>query len=236
MNNVSLEAIEKTREEELKEFHLSSDDLNEARSKIKIIDEDESNKLGKELFEMLTNKTVKYQDYNFDEVIELIYKGANINYKDEEKENFPLLVCARKGFTKTAFALIRLGADVNLVNNYLTTATMAAARHGNTRLLKILILMGADVNAKCKDGDTALMSAIIHKQSDCAAMLINAQASLNQKNLLNNTAIDMDSKNILKQSELKEDFNNQKNISVSHEDALNLIDEAEKKFNKLKGN
>lgn len=190
MNNVSINKEKEHRQEGLKYNELEEKDINEFRSKIKKVSKEESKRLGKELYDLITKKD--YKDNDKTKVIELIYKGADVNYKEETKGNFPLLVCARKNYLMTFLALIRGGANIDQCNYYRTTATMASARHGNLIILKLLIAQGADINKRCIDGDNALFSAKRHNKTECFNLLVKAQAYLNNKNILNQTILDID--------------------------------------------
>lgn len=190
MNNVKLLSLQQEREEKLKKYGIDQEKIEEFKSKIKKVSTEEKEKLGKELFELISKKG--YNDKTeFEKVIELIYKGADIEYKDEKKGNFALLVCSRKNYVKTFIVLLKAGANINQVNNFLTTATMGSARHGNKEILEMLILMKADINARCLDGDNAIMSAKMHNQVECFNMLVKASAFLNNRNLANQTLSDL---------------------------------------------
>lgn len=177
MNSVDLLLLEQQRIDKLKQCELDQESIKAFTGKIKVVSEEEKIALGKELFDLVTSKGYK-DETDYEKVIELIYKGADTEYKNDTKGDFPLLRCARKNYLKTFIVLVKSGANINQKNNYLTTATMASARHGNKEILEILILMKADINAKCKDGDNALISARKHTQVDCFNMLINAGANL----------------------------------------------------------
>ena len=143
-----------------------------------------------------------------------------------------MLVCARKGYTNIAYILLRAGANVNQVNNYLTTATMAAARHGHKDLLQLLIILGANVNAKCFDGDNALMSAKRHEQQECFDILIKAQSHLTHKNIANQSILDIPGDLSFDLSKIS--IIPSSNNVVSFEDTQNLLNEAVKKMEKIK--
>lgn len=225
--DVRLVELENYRVILLQSNNLHKDATDTFRASIKQVSVEESESLGKELFEHVSAKQFKDDT---DKVIELIQKGANIGYQNE-KGDFPLLVCARKGHLNTFIVLIKAGANVNQTNNYLTTTTMAAARHGQKEMLRILIQFGADINARCLDGDTAIMSAKRHSKQECFDILKNAQASLRNKNLANQTLDDiegdvgftlsmLDSPDAIKR--------------VTEEDAKELIEEAKQKIKTLK--
>lgn len=234
MNNVDILLLEQQRVEKLKEYGLDSDSINEFKSKIKIVSEEEQETLGKELFELITSKSFK-DETDYEKVIELVYKGANIEYKNDTKGDFALLRCARKNYLKTFLVLIKAGANINQKNNYLTTATMASARHGNKEMLEILILMKADINSKSKDGDNALISARNHHQVDCFYMLVNAGAYL--------PVISQDGHSIYTfspnekfESPLLETVSKKENTKpITFDDSNNLLEEAQSKLEEVRG-
>lgn len=230
MNNVSLILLENAKLKKLEQYKLDEKSIYEFKSKIKAVDSETKENLGKELFEVISNKKKSSEvteDFT-NRVIELIINGANIEYKDEKKGNFSLLLCARKGFLEIAYLLLRAGANVNQANNYLTTTTMAAARHGHKELLELLILLGADINAKCYDGDNALMSAKRHGQQECFNILVHAQSFLTHRNIANESILDLPG-DITFNPNYIEDFSISKTIQkTSKDDVTALIDEAEK--------
>ena len=235
MNNSSLSLLENAKLKKIEEYKLDEKSISEFKSKIKNVDDETKNSLGKELFEFISSKKKSFEvtDEFTVRVIELIKKGANLEYKDEKKGDFSLLVCARKGFLEIAYLLLRAGANVNQVNNFLTTATMAAARHGYKELLELLILLGADVNAKCFDGDNALMSAKRHGQQECFDILVHAQTYLTHRNIANQSILDLPGKITFFQSYMESSYTSEKIQSTSEDDVMALIKKAEKDFNDL---
>lgn len=236
MNNSSLMILENAKLKKLEKYKLDEKSISEFKSKIKDVDDVAKNNLGEALLSLISSreKNSKVTDDFTNEVIELIVNGANIEYKNKTKGDFSLLVCARKGFQEIAYILLRAGANVNQVNNYLTTPTMAAARHGCKELLELLILLGADVNAQCLDGDNALMSAIIHGQQECFDILVHAQTHLTHRNLANQSILDLLGNNVIFDPNFLERSSFSEITSASEDDVKALIDEAKKKFNNLK--
>lgn len=230
MNNTSIIDLEKSREEKKKKYGLDSEGISEFRSKIKVVSEEEADRLGKEMFDCIAKKG--FND-NLDSIMNYIYNGANIEYKNEKKGDFSLLICARKGYFKTFLALLKAGANVNQTNNFLTTATMAAARHGFKDILELLILMGADVNAICKDGDTALISAKRHDQVECFNMLVNNNASLFHQNLMQETVLEIKSSKPFDLSQFAKATTVRTKVGATAEEAEGLIDEAAKALKKI---
>ena len=236
MNNASLILLESTKLKKLEDYKLDEKSISELKRKIKQVDDETKNILGKELFELISSKrkSSKIDEEFTNKVIELIIKGANLEYKDEKKGDFPLLLCARKGFIKIAYLLLRAGANVNQSNNYLTTSIMAAARHGHKELVELLILLGANVNAKCLDGDNALMSAKRHNQQECFDILVHAQSSLTHKNIENQTIFDLPGNVYLNPNYLTSSKEKETVPLTSEEDVFSLIEEAEQKLLRLK--
>lgn len=236
MNDISLYELEEEKIKKLKEYKLDEKSISQFKSKIEKVDDETKNKLGKELFELISSKKKSciVSDDFINKVMELITRGANIEFKDDNKGNFPLLICARKGFLEIAYILLRAGANVNQSNKYLTTATMAAARHGYKELLELLILLGADVNAKCYDGDNALMSAKIHDQKECFDILVRAQSYLTHRNILNRSILDLPGNIIINPNYIEDSTLSKAIPPASKEDTIKLIEEAEQQLNKLK--
>lgn len=221
------------KEEKLKSLYLDNKSLEDFRKKIKKVDKEESDKLGEELHKII--KMYGESEENLEKITELIYKGANVNYKESKKGNFPLLLSTRNGKKNYTYLLLRAGADVNLTNNYNTTATMAAARHGYTDLLETFILLGADVNIQCIDGDTALFSAKLHSKQECFDLLVKNGAYLTHRNLVNKSILDIDGKIDFDYSTIdSEQIYLSKNKGNDEESAKNLVEEARQKLKSLK--
>jgi len=229
MNHDSLKDFEKEQEELLKKYELDSKSIQEFRKQITILTEQESLALGEQLYQLISKKG--YRDStNIDEAIKLILEGADLEFKEKNKGDFSLLICARKNYLKTYLSLLRAGANVNQRNHYLTTSMMAAARHGNFEILEASYLMGGDVNLRCSDGETAIVSAKRHNQKKCFQFLADRNAFLNIRNLDGESLLDIP-------GNVSFDFSLVKDFSVSsqgQETILNpsdLIQEAQEKFN-----
>ena len=234
MNSVDILLLEQQRVNKLKEYGLDSDSINEFKSKIKIVSEEEKDSLGEKLFKLISSKSFK-DETDYEKVIKLIYKGANIEYKNDTKGDYALLICARKNYLKAFIALIKAGANINQKNNYLTTATMASARHGNKEMLEILILMKADINAKCKDGDNALISAKNHYEVDCFYMLVNAGAHLPVISQSGDSIYSFTSDKKIESPLLETIRKNEFIKPISFNDSNSLLEEAQNKLEEIKG-
>ena len=69
MNNVDLLLLAQQRINKLKEYGLDSESIEEFKSKIKIVSEEERETLGKELFELITSKSFK-DETDYEKIIE----------------------------------------------------------------------------------------------------------------------------------------------------------------------
>lgn len=229
MNDTNLFTLENNRQQLYKYYGVDSDSIKEFMSSVATVSEEEANALGKELFELISKKGYNDSD---GKAVALIKIGANVEFKNDKKGDYALLVCARKGYIETFKALIKRGANVNQVNNYFTTALMAAARHGRLDMVKILLLFGADINARCLDGDNALFSAKRHGQKACFDELLKANAILTTKNLANDTFLDVEGDVSFDTKFLESRFR-ETVISVKEEDATELLDEAKQKVKSI---
>lgn len=232
MNNNSLIFLEKKRIEDLKKDALDGESIKKYKDSIDKVSSSDATRLGKELLDMISKKGYNDDSYQAEK---LIKQGADVSYKNDKKGDFPLIVCARKGYFRTFKLLLKAGADVNETNNYFTTTLMAAARHGNLAMVSILINMGADVNARCLDGDSALMSAKRHDQKDCFDALVAAQAHLNNRNLANESLLDIPG-SVYFDLSLLEDSGDSIVKTVSDSDAKDLVEEAIQKLKTFKTN
>lgn len=178
MKLINLKELEDMNLEKLKNYYIDDASIAKFKSNIRQVSKEEADSQGKELVELLSSKS--YRDLeDRDKVLNLIINGANIEYKTEKKGIFPLLVCARKNYFCTCLLLIRAGANINQVNNYLTTAAMACSKYGNLEILNVLLLLNANINMRYLDGESAIMSAKRHGNKDVFNLLVNQQAYLN---------------------------------------------------------
>ncbi len=236
MNKLTdLEKKERARQELLRNYNLDAESISETHKRIQKTTEEESEKLGKELYSIIIKK--KYDDEkDYEQVEQLIYQGANVNYKNSKQGNFPLYFCCRKGAIKTFSLLIRAGANINQVNDYKTSCCMASARHNNYEILKILIALGADINARCLDGENAIISAKRHDCVESFNILKEAQAYLNAKSLVGHSIfnLDYDDDTVVTINPsgliLEESYSEESLCSIKNSDIEDVIFEASEKL------
>ena len=132
-------------------------------------------------------------DERFIEILALL--GVGVNTRDEEG-NTPLILASENGNTHYVSALLKAGADVDMVSNdrdtalisagadvnmagsFGTTALVWAAVNGYQETLDLLIQAGANVNLHNPNGWTALKSAIANRSITCVSGLIAAGADV----------------------------------------------------------
>lgn len=224
MKKVKLKELEDNKVNKLKQYKLDKDSINEFKSKIKNVSIDESNKLAKELTDLIFK-----EDFNddYEKVIELIISGANI-----EKclyDDCLFYVCLGKKYLKTLFVLLRSGININLPDIQRVTPLMLCAQLGNKEILELLILMGADVNIKNNVGENALSFALKNNYKECADILINAQVHLNCRNINNDSLIDTGESALILVLQDKSIYPVKEENLIADE----LIKEAENKLNNI---
>lgn len=234
MNSIeTIEALEKNKQERMQKLGIDQDSIEMYCTSIKTVTEEKSNELGKKLVEIIMKKNYNEESADYDEVLKCIKEGANVDYKNKEKRGFPSLVyCARYGYAKTFITLIKYGSNVNISNDFGTTALMSACVHNYHELVEILILRGANINARCKDGDTPLICAKKYHSKESFDLLIAANAKIGQKNICNKTCVDYPSDKIHDEIYMSKENLNPIHVAV-HEDAMDLIEDALDDFKKI---
>ena len=237
---VDLKLEERKRQVLLGSYGLDEESIIKERQQIKEVSKEESERLGKELYDIIRKK--KYDEATqYSRVEDLVHSGANVNYKDKSTDsnrgNTPLLFCSRKNKIKTFTLLVRAGADINQTNSYGTTCTMSSARHNNYEILQILIALKADLNARCYDGDNAIMSAKRNNSEESFRLLEEAQVYLNNHNIVgesilnmkHNTSPTIDTAGLL----LKDSYQEEQVAQINQQKAEELLLEALEKLDNL---
>jgi ankyrin repeat protein len=103
--------------------------------------------------------------------IELIAKGADVNYRDPELGDSALHRAAMEGHTETARALIERHANVNARDDLGDRPLHWAADGGHMDMIRLLLEKGADVTATNDDGQTAADRAAREGRKDIEAFL-----------------------------------------------------------------
>lgn len=132
---------------------------------------------------------------DFDKVVEMIDKGANINAENIFGQT-ALMLALNEENIKTANLLINCSADINHKDIFNMTPLMKAAQRNSFESAKLLVDRGADLNYQIdktnveQQGETALMIAIDNNHAvEIAKLLIEARADLNRQDKFGETAL-----------------------------------------------
>lgn len=108
---------------------------------------------------------------NIAEIRELLSKGANVNYPDQELGDRPLHRAAMEGRVEAARVLIENHADVNAADNLGSRPLHWAADDGNMDMIRLLVESGAQAHALNSHNQTAADWAEREGHSDAARFL-----------------------------------------------------------------
>jgi hypothetical protein len=127
---------------------------------------------------------------NFEDVKDLIAKGANVNAKDKNYgEATALHVAVENGSAEIVKFLLDMGAKINARDKYRRTALMLIDDDATPELVRMLLDHRAKVNAFDTEENTALMLAAQYENAEILRVLIDAGARLNAQNKEGKTAL-----------------------------------------------
>src|ERR1700691_786986 len=92
-----------------------------------------------------------------------------------------IMYAAANGDLELVRALIKIGANVKLANQFGTSALTEAAIIGSAPIVEALLKAGADPNFRTPNGETPLMAAARTGKIDAAKALLDAGADINAK-------------------------------------------------------
>jgi len=172
---------------------------------------EESDRLGKELYEAVRPRTAgsPYKESRAEQmarrlqdsqtVRKLITKGAPLDWKNKnENNNTPLHEAARSGRGCLIEVLCEAGADANSKNSKGATPLHCAAMTGLVaRSIEPLLKVEVDLNCRDDEGRTPLHLAVIALSSQCALRAVQSTeilcivgADVNQKDNKGHTPLD----------------------------------------------
>nr|XP_022290912.1 uncharacterized protein LOC111102455 [Crassostrea virginica] len=91
----------------------------------------------------------------------------------------PLFTACERDFYKTAFFLLKYGADINLSNDEGVTPLSKACQKGHYNTVKLLLNLGADVNSCRLDGTSPLFNACESGYDRIVELLLQKKAGVN---------------------------------------------------------
>ncbi len=125
----------------------------------------------------------------FENVEELLDKGADIDYGNVKMDFTPLMWSCCRGHQDIVKLLLDNDASLKYFCENGETSLMKAVEAGNMEIVKMLIDKGANVNDKDNTGLTPLMRASRNDNKEIVEMLLSNGADLNARDNENNTAL-----------------------------------------------
>jgi ankyrin repeat protein len=126
----------------------------------------------------------------FENVEELLDKGADIDYGNVKMDFTPLMWSCCRGHQDIVKLLLDNDASLKyFCENGETSLMKAVVEAGNMEIVKMLIDKGANVNDKDNTGLTPLMRASRNDNKEIVEMLLSNGADLNARDNENNTAL-----------------------------------------------
>ena len=125
----------------------------------------------------------------FENVEELLDKGADIDYSNVKMDFTPLMWSCCRGHQDIVKLLLDNDASLKYFGENGETSLMKAVEAGNKEIVKMLIDKGANVNDKDNTGLTPLMRASRNDNKEIVEMLLSNGADLNARDNENNTAL-----------------------------------------------
>lgn len=127
---------------------------------------------------------------DFEEVQNLITKGANVNQKDENYNNItPLFLAVENGNVELAEYLLRFGAKINARDDNKQTPLMRVDADASAEHVRLLIKYGAKLNLTDADGNTPLILAANSVSREVLQVLLVNGANPNAQNKEGQTAL-----------------------------------------------
>jgi ankyrin repeat protein len=127
---------------------------------------------------------------NFNEIKDLIAKGANVNAKDKNYgDSTALHLAVENGNAEISKFLLDMGAKINARDKERRTPLMAIDDDAKPELVRMLLDHRAKVNALDTKENTALIIAAQYENAEVLRVLIDAGARINAQNQEGKTAL-----------------------------------------------
>lgn len=105
-------------------------------------------------------------------VKEMFYSGGDVNQREEDSGQTPLMMAASNGAEELVRFLLDHGANVAAQDVSGFTALLMAAAEGHVGAVRLLLSQGASVAESNALGETALMLAVMHGHLNIVSLLV----------------------------------------------------------------
>lgn len=111
----------------------------------------------------------------------LLHPNIEVNFKTHSGKT-PLLLASENGHEKVVNELLKSGADVNVVDNWESSALIWSAANSHSDIIsELLKIDGINLDLQDEAGYTALMWGVINGKETIVKMLLEAGADLKLK-------------------------------------------------------
>jgi ankyrin repeat protein len=117
---------------------------------------------------------------NLKEIKKILKNGANPN--TQTNDTSALIYASIYGYEKIVRALIKAGADVDILNKFSLTALHYASRENKIKIVRGLLKANANINIKSTFGNTALIFSSGNGHVKCVKYLLKAGADITLQN------------------------------------------------------
>lgn len=122
-------------------------------------------------------------------VEELLEHGADPNVSRSNSGNYPILAASAKGFSDVVQLLIRKKVNVNVEDQYGSTALQLACMNGHTDVVRVLLDAKADADCTDKDQMRPIHRAVDREEVEIVRLLVRAKANVNVVDKYGNTPL-----------------------------------------------
>ena len=119
--------------------------------------------------------TMAIRQKNVQKVQHLLANGANVDARDEEAEQTPLMCAVQIHNAVLVQILLAHGATVNVQDDFGKTALMFAAESDDAEIVRLLLRKGANPSAKDANAVTATDMARKHGRTAVCSLLAHAR-------------------------------------------------------------
>ena len=133
---------------------------------------------------------LKTSDGDFEQVLNLIEDGVDVNVQDENGMT-PLMIASQAGNEHLVEELIKAGAGVNIKTYLGDTALIYATENNQIECIRKLLTSEANINVQGDKGNTALIYTVDGLNQDCFQALIERDAIPDIQNDNGDTALQL---------------------------------------------